>query len=121
MGAPLPVAVGYSDVCRAESTPPLGRICTPGTNCQEWAYVAAGKTFTLSDNYVAGCHINYLIEGLDLEGELLDINNISETPRLTDWQAAKAGCQTVTWGPLDRVAHHPSLPGWTDLLIHCER
>jgi hypothetical protein len=124
VGNPLPVAVGNSDLCKAEPTPPLGRICTPGTNCQEWAHVAAGKTFTLSDNYVAGCHINYLIEGLDLAGTLVQTGNTSGAPRATDW-AASRGCSiggvTDTWAPTDRVAHHPTLAGWTDQRVHCER
>ena len=124
VGNPLPVAVGNSDVCKAEPAPPLGRICTPGTNCQEWAYVAPGKTFTLSDNYVSGAHVNYLIEGLDLAGTLVESGNTSGAPRTTDWGASR-GCSlggvTDTWGPIDRVAHHPALAGWVDQRIHCER
>ncbi len=38
-----------------------------------------------------------------------------------DWDAARAGCSGVTWGALDKVAHDPALPGYTDVLIHCER
>ena len=117
---PWPSAVGNSGICVVNPQPPAGTLCS-GPFCQEWTYITAGATLTLQDNYVCGAHINYLIEGLDLEGELIDINNVSETPRLTDWHAAKYGCDTVTWGPLDRVAHDPSLPGWTDLMIHCER
>jgi hypothetical protein len=35
--------------------------------------------------------------------------------------AAREGCEGLTWGPLDKVAHHPALPGYLDLMIHCER
>jgi hypothetical protein len=70
---------------------------------------------------VSGAHINYLVEGLDIVGELIDRDNISETPHRSDWGAAWTGCEGVVWGALDRVAHHPSLPGWTDLRVHCER
>jgi len=69
---------------------------------------------------VAGAHINYLIEGMDLDGQLILDNNRFGAPRQTDWGASK-GCDGVTWGPTNMVAHHPSLTGWTDLRIHCER
>ena len=49
------------------------------------------------------------------------IEQPSKTPRISDWQAAKNGCQGVFWGALDKVAHALSLPGYTDLIIHCER
>ncbi len=47
--------------------------------------------------------------------------NTSQTLRNTDWQAATEGCNGIQWIPTDRIAHHPSLIGWTDLQIHCER
>jgi hypothetical protein len=75
----------------------------------------------LKDNVVTGANINYLIEGFDLQGQFTDENNISRAPRLSDWQAARTGCNGITWGPLDKVAHHPALPNWTNLEIHCER
>jgi hypothetical protein len=75
----------------------------------------------LKDNTVTGAHINYLIEGFEILGVFIDENNVSETPRRSDWQAARTGCDGITWGALDKVAHHPSLPGWTDLGVHCER
>ncbi len=103
----------------------MGQLCTEGAPCQQWAYVAEGTTFTLQDNHVSGAQINYLVEGLDLVGEFIESGNTSETPRMTDWQVAKTGCGTngVTdyWGTFDFVAHHPTLDGWTDQRVHCER
>jgi len=120
-----PAAVGNTGTCTAEPPQPLGTLCTPGALCQEWAYVAAGATFTLKDNYVSGAQINYLIEGLDLVGTLVESGNTSGPPQMSDWEAAKLGCYangTVDyWGAIDRVAHHPTLPGWTDQRVHCER
>jgi hypothetical protein len=86
-----------------------------------WAYVPAGSTFTLKDNSVTGAQINYLIEGLADLGQFIDQDNVSNSPQRSDWAAARAGCNGVTWGAFDKVAHDPSLPGYTDLLIHCER
>ncbi|HQJ51988.1 MAG TPA: right-handed parallel beta-helix repeat-containing protein [Anaerolineae bacterium] len=120
VGRPLPCAVGNSGPCVQEPTRPAGSLCTQGLNCQEWGHVAAGRSITLKDNYVAGAHINYLIEGMDLDGQLILDNNRFGAPRQTDWGASK-GCDGVTWGPTNMVAHHPSLTGWTDLRIHCER
>jgi hypothetical protein len=75
----------------------------------------------LKDNIVTGAQINFLVEGFDILGQFIDANNVSQTPRKSDWQAAKTGCDGITWGALDKVAHHPSLPGYTDKRIHCER
>ncbi len=111
--------VGNGD-CSREPSAPNGAPCTGG-QCQLWSSLPAGATFTLKDNTVTGAHINYLIEGFDILGTFIDENNISETPRLSDWQAARTGCDGLTWGPLGKVAHHPSLPGYTDLRVHCER
>jgi hypothetical protein len=94
--------------------------CTGG-KCQLWAYLPSGSTLTLKDNIVSGAQINYLIEGFAIFGQFIDENNISLTPQLSDWAAARSGCFGVTWAALDKVAHDPSLPGYTDLLIHCER
>lgn len=117
--------VGNPGSCLAEPSPPAGTPCIEFALCQVWAHVAAGQTLTLRDNHVAGAHINYLIEGLDLVGTLVQSNNTSGAPRLSDWEAAKNGCWegalVTTWGALDKVAHHPSLPGWIDKRIHCER
>jgi hypothetical protein len=120
VGQPLPCAIGNSGSCVLEPVRPAGRLCTPGSTCQEWAYVAPGRTLTLSGNSVTGAHINYLIEGLDLSGTFLGTGNHSGTPRATDWQGSK-GCDGVTWGPLDCVAHHPTVGGCTDIRVHCER
>jgi hypothetical protein len=112
--------------CVDEPPQPFGARCTGGESCQVWAHVAVSSTFTLKDNYVAGAQVNYLVEGLDLVGTFVESNNRSGPPRMTDWESAKAGCPRDngppdTWGTLDRVAHHPTLPGWTDQRIHCER
>ena len=112
----------YGNVGSCSTTPAQKEVaaCTGG-KCQLWAYVPASGTFTLKDNNVSGAHINYLVEGLDAVGEFVDENNVSQTPQLSDWQAAKSGCNGVKWGALDKVAHDPSLLGYTDLMIHCER
>ena len=106
--------------CSKEPLQPKGKACNGGA-CQLWAYVPEDGTLTLKDNKVSGAQINYFIEGVDLVGQLIEQNNVSQTPRISDWEAAKTGCEGVTWGALDKVAHDPSLPGWTDLRIHCER
>jgi hypothetical protein len=94
--------------------------CTGGL-CKIWAYLPAGSTLTMRDNTVTGAQINYLVEGLAMFGQFIDENNISLTPQRSDWGAARTGCNGVTWGALDKVAHDPSLPGYTDLRIQCER
>jgi hypothetical protein len=118
-------AVGNVDLCTAEPPPPNGTLCTEDRLCTKWAHVAEGETLILAGNDVTGCHINYLIEGVDLEGSLVRGSNRSHSPRMTDWETAKSGCwadgQVETWGPLGRVAHHPSIEGWEDRRIHCER
>ena len=89
-----------------------------------WAYVPPGTTFTLADNTVTGAHINYLIEGIQFDGEFIQENNISNAPKHTDWQGAD-GCYVGdifrTWDPLDFVAFNPTLDGWTPLEVYCER
>jgi len=105
-------AIGNPGQCIPEPQPPGGTLCSEGELCQEWAHVAAGRSLTLKGNHVSGAHVNYLIEGLDLAGSLFESNNTSNTPRPTDWESAVVGCEG---------AHHPSLDGWTDLQIHCER
>ena len=94
--------------------------CSGGA-CQIWTYLPSGSTLTMKDNFVSGAQINYLIDGFDILGTFVDENNVSQAPRLTDWDAAKKGCEGVTWGALDKVAHDPSLAGYTDLIIHCTR
>lgn len=125
VGEAAPAAVGSLTTCLADPLPPLGALCTGGLPCQEWAYVAPGATLTLQDNHVSGAQVNYLIEGLDLAGTLVESGNTSAPPRMTCWEAAKTGCTvggaTDTWGTIDRVANHPTLPGWTVQRIHCAR
>jgi parallel beta-helix repeat protein len=120
-----PGLIGNPGVCLGDPPQPKGSFCEIGESCQIWAYVAAGSTFTLKDNYVSGAQVNYLIEGLDLVGTLVESGNTSSPPRMTDWAAAKRGGErggvTDTWGTIDRVAHHPTLDGWVDQRIHCER
>jgi len=106
--------------CSPQPVQPKGAACTGGA-CQLWAYIPAGATLTLKDNTVSGAHINYFVEGLDVVGQFVEVNNVSQTPRLSDWEAAKTGCNGLTWGALDKVAHDPSLPGWKDLRIYCTR
>jgi parallel beta-helix repeat protein len=117
-------AVGNPNLCVAEPPQPLGTLCKEGEPCQEWAHVAAAETFTLRDNHVSGAQVNYLIEGLDLMGTLEESGNTSGPPRMTDWEADAdcwMGGEFDTWGTIDRAAHHPTLDGWTDQRIHCER
>jgi parallel beta-helix repeat protein len=111
-------AIGNSDSCSRDPEPPNGAYCTGGS-CQIWTHIPSGARLFLEDNFVVGAHINYLIGGV--EGEIVESNNLSAAPQLTDWEAARFGCHGRTWGPLDKVAHHPSLAGWTELLVHCER
>lgn len=125
VSTPWPSGRGNPNSCSANPQQPMGQLCTEGQPCQQWAYVAEGSTYTLQDNFVSGAHINYLVAGVDLMGGFIDINNISETPRMTDWNAARNGCYSegdiVYWDALDFVAHDPALDGWIDLRIHCER
>ncbi|MCL4529834.1 MAG: hypothetical protein M1282_10525 [Chloroflexi bacterium] len=114
------IAMFGNSGCSTHPSQPTVAACTGG-KCQLWAYVPSGGTLTLKDNTVTGAHINYFIEGLDVLGAFIDENNISLSPQFSDWDAARHGCNGVTWGALDKVAHDPTLPGYTDLLIHCER
>jgi len=117
-------AVGNRGTCVAEPPQPKGTLCIEGELCQEWAHVSAGTSFTLRDNYVSGAQVNYLIGGLDLVGTLVESGNSSGPPRMTDWQD-DANCRRAgevdSWTTIDRAAHHPTLAGWTDQRIHCER
>ncbi len=112
--------LGNGGACSAHPAQEKVAACSGGA-CQLWAYLPSGATLTLKDNSVSGAQINYLVEGLDAIGQFIDQNNLSQTPRLSDWQAAKSGCNGVKWGALDKVAHDPVLAGYIDLLIHCER
>ena len=113
-------AIFGNSTCSPEPSQALVAPCTGGA-CQIWSFLPSSGTFTLKDNTVSGANINYLIEGFDFQGQFIEENNISLTPRLSDWQAARSGCNGKTWGPLDKVAHHPAYSDWTDLAIHCER
>jgi hypothetical protein len=113
-------AIG-SPGCSLDPAPPQAALCPRSGPCQLWASIESGATYLLTDNRVTGAHINYLVEGVDAVGALVDSGNVSSAPRRSDWQAARSGCNGVVWGPTDRIAHHPSLPGWIDLGIHCER
>jgi len=113
-------AIFGNPVCSPEPSESLVAPCTGGP-CQVWSFLPAGGIFTLKDNSVTGANINYLIEGFDIQGQFIEQNNVSQTPRLSDWQAARTGCDGITWLAFDKVAHHPSLPNWTNLSIHCER
>lgn len=117
------VSVGNSNHCSAEPPQPDGALCNRGEPCQTWAYVAAGENLTLTDNRVTGAQINYLVEGLDLVGTLVESGNESIQPRMTDWEndaSCVQGGMSAWWGMFDFVAHHPTLPGWTDQRVHCE-
>ena len=116
---PLPDTYGTPS-CSKEPDPEQAGSCTSGP-CQIYLLVPEGETFTFRNNAVSGAHINYLIEGFLIKGEFIDENNISASPQPSDWEAARYGCDGIKWGPLDKVAHHPSLPGYTDIRIHCER
>jgi hypothetical protein len=124
-GSAWPSARGTPNDCVSEPQQPMGKMCIMDNPCQQWAYVAEGTTFILQDNFVKGAQINFLVEGLDLMGEFIDINNTSEAPRRTDWVSSRYGCQRYGssdyWNTLDFVAHHPTLDGWTDQRVHCER
>jgi hypothetical protein len=112
-------AVGNA-TCSQNPPQPKGKLCPLNSTCQKWAYVPADTTYMLIDNTVTGAQINYLVEGLDLVGTLIQDGNVSNTPQRSDWGASRVGCDGITWGALDFVAHDPSLPNWTNLRIHCE-
>jgi hypothetical protein len=117
-------AVGNANVCTAEPPLPMGAHCIEGDPCQIWGHVAAGQTFKLQDNDVTGAQVNYLVEGMDVVGTFVESGNVSTTPVRTDWQDDEAcwmGGQLDTWTTIHKAAHHPTLPGWTDQRIHCER
>ena len=111
---------GNSGACSTHPSQSQVAACTGG-KCQLWAYLPTGSTLTMKDNTVTGAQINYLIDGFDILGTFIDENNVSQSPQLSDWYAAKHGCNGVTWGAFDKVAYAPTLPGYTDLLIQCER
>lgn len=95
--------------------------CVAGLACQLWAYIPAGAKATMRDNRVTGAQINYLIEGLADLGQFTEGNNVSSLPRLSDWHAARYGCDGLTWGAMDKVAHDPTWSGYVTMRVHCER
>lgn len=115
-----PAMFGNPQSCTNNPSMEQVAACTGG-QCQLWAYLPAGGALTMKDNLVSGANINYLVEGLAAFGQLIDQNNTSQKPRLSDWEAARNGCLGVTWGALDKAAYHPTLEGYTDLRVHCER
>lgn len=122
---PAPSAIGRSGPCSSTSPPPEdATLCTAGGPCRIWGYIPPGETFTIEDNTVTGAQVNFLVEGLAVDGDLIVSGNVSNSPRMTDWQG-DANCTwdgiTDTWGPLDFVAHDPTIPGWLDQRIYCER
>jgi len=121
---PSPASVGNSNTCTSLSSPPGWTLCVPGHPCRVWGYIPEGATFTLANNTVTGAQINFLVEGLDVEGELVVSGNVSNSPQLTDW-AGDQNCTwdgiTNVWGAIDFVAHDPSIEGWIDKRIYCER
>ena len=116
---PLPGTYG-TPYCSLEPASEDVGFCM-GDICQVYLVIPEGETFIFKDNNVTGAHVNYLIEGMKNKGQFIDENNVSLSPRKSDWEAARLGCDGLTWGPLDKVAHHPSLPDYVDLRIHCER
>jgi hypothetical protein len=102
----------------------MGTQCVDGDPCQIWGHVAVGQVFSLTNNYVAGAQVNYLVEGMDVMGSLVESLNTSGPTRASDWES-DTGCSMGgaldTWGQIDRAAHHPQLAGWVDQRIHCER
>jgi hypothetical protein len=119
-----PNAVGDPGSCSSLSPPPGWMLCVVGQTCRVWGYIPAGETFTLVDNTVTGAQVNFLVEGLDVQGELVVSGNVSESPRMTDWFGSR-DCTwdgiTYSWGALDFVAHDPTIEGWLDQRIYCER
>ena len=113
--------VGNPNSCEDDPELPGGTLCVLDQPCQIWAHLPPGGSASLQDNLVEGAQINYLIEGLDNQGELIISGNESRSPQETDWQSATFGCDGKTWGAFDFVAHHPSLPDWTNKIVHCER
>ncbi len=121
---PSPASVGNPNTCTSLSQPPGWTLCVPGQPCRVWGHIPEGATFTLADNTVTGAQVNFLVEGLDVLGELVVSGNVSNSPQLTDWEGDQ-NCTwdgiTDSWGAIDFVAHDPTIEGWTDQRIYCER
>jgi len=117
-----PGAVGDPNGCSSLSPPPGWTLCVPGQPCRVWGHIPEGATFTLADNTVTGAQVNFLVEGMEILGELIVSGNVSNSPQLTDWSNDE-GCTrdgiTYSWGALDFVAHDPTIEGWIDQRIYC--
>jgi Ca2+-binding RTX toxin-like protein len=123
-GLASPSAYGTPGACTSVSPAPGGTLCTAGQPCRVWAYVPAGTSFALTDNTVTGAQVNFLVEGLEVDGSLVTSGNSSVAPRMTDWES-DSGCFhdgiEDSWTTADFVAHDPTLSGWEDRRIYCER
>ena len=121
---PWPASVGNPNTCTSLSQPPGWTLCVPGQPCRVWGHIPEGATFTLADNTVTGAQVNFLVEGLDVLGELVVSGNVSNSPQLTDWETDQ-NCTwdgiMDSWGAIDFVAHDPTIEGWTDQRIYCTR
>ncbi len=117
-------AIGNPGECSPAPVPPGLSSCTPGELCQIWAYVPADTKFTLRGNTVTGAQINYLIGGIQFEGTFIDEDNISITPRDTDWEETsrcEIGGIIRNWETLDFVAFSETVDGWMPLEVYCTR
>ena len=123
-GHASPSAYGTPGVCTSVSPVPGGSLCTAGQPCRVWGFVPIGTSLALKDNTVTGAQINFLIEGLEVNGSLVTSGNSSVTPRMTDWES-DSGCWNDgiqdSWTTAEFVAHDPMIPGWEDRRIYCER
>ena len=120
VGAAQSGTVGNANSCIEGPANPEGARCEVSQPCQIWGYVPPGQKIVLSDNLVRGAHINYLVDGVDVQGTFVVSGNVSESPQETCWFAAGNGCEGRTWGPLDFVALNPKIEGWLERMIYCE-
>jgi hypothetical protein len=124
IGYPSPAVYGNAEDCSVSAPPPEGALCGSAKYCQVWGHIPQGENLFLRDNTVIGAQVNYVIEGLDVMGKLHISGNESIEPRLTDWQFDQP-CEYAgyvdSWGALDFVAHNPTIDGWVDQRIFCER
>jgi len=137
VGSAEPAAFGAPGC--PEDLPAGGVVDCPDLGpCRLWGYIPAGESFELVENRVVGAQVNYLVEGIYIEGQFVAADNLSETPRMTDWENdVSCGCfDTVSRVRIHHyVAHDPVLldtptvnyadgqpiTSWEDICIHCER
>lgn len=116
--------VGDPTGCSSVSPLPVLTFCVNRQLCRTWGYIPEGETLTLTNNTVTGAQVNFLVEGLEVLGELIVSGNVSNTPQMADW-AGDAYCTWDgifdSWEAMDFVAHDPTIEGWTDQRIYCER